>query len=292
MEPASPDDSPGATAGGAVRRPPYRLVYIVGRARSGSTLLGQLIGSHSRATNVGELRAFSERKRRSGRCPTGRPCACGARPLLQCAFWSRVDAAVRRSNGSGLSAVDADDDDSNRALLDAVHEVGGGGVIVDSSKDPRRLRVLLESNACGIRPIHLVRSPFGVLFSHKRRGHDLAAKAASYTRTVIEISRLLAGREHLTVRYEELARKPRAVLERIMSWLGLTLEQDQLRWASLEHHNIGGRPMARDGNSEIKLDDDWKNGLSLTEKVRIGRITLPSRVRGTWLYDLRPDLWQ
>jgi len=40
------------------------------------------------------------------------------------------------------------------------------------------------------------------------------------------------------------------------------------------------------------LDEGWKRGLSLLEKIRIGCATLPGRVPGTWLYDLSPRLWE
>ena len=128
-------------------------------------------------------------------------------------------------------------------------------------------------------------------YQHAKRGHDLNYQIAKYTRTIMGVRRTLADLDHLTIHYEELATSPDRVVRRVMEWLGLTFREDQLDWPAHEHHNLTGNPMRFSGNARIQPDLKWKTGLSLRQKIRIGRMTLPTRVSGTWLYDLWPPLW-
>ena len=276
---------------------PLTIIYITGRGYSGSTLLDLLTSSHPDVTSVGEIKSLSARKKSSGRRPVEEPCTCGAPRLPECPFWAEVEKRTRASSGLGLEDIDVYRDDPagfrahNLAVLEAVREVSGCRFIVDSSKDLRRLRRLLDTDGFDVRPIHLVRSPYGVLHSHAKRGHDLTYQAGKYTRTIMRVRRTLSARDHLTIRYEELASSPRAVLRRVMEWIGLAFTEEQLDWPAYEHHNLTGNPMRFSRNREIRQDVSWKTGLSLRQKIRIGRMTFPTRLPGTWLYDLWPSLW-
>jgi hypothetical protein len=59
------------------------LVYIASDARSGSTLLDQLLGGHPAAVSVGELCRLSDFVRRGDRCTCGEP-------VHECPFWAPV----------------------------------------------------------------------------------------------------------------------------------------------------------------------------------------------------------
>jgi len=80
-----------------------QIVYISSDARSGSTLLDQLLGSHPLIHSVGEIHHLNEyaTQDRSHYDPS-HPliCTCG-QPVLDCEFWS----AVERQIGRPLSSI-------------------------------------------------------------------------------------------------------------------------------------------------------------------------------------------
>lgn len=272
-------------------RPPT-VVYIAGRGYSGSTLLDLLIGSHSGAVSLGELRALSERTRAKGKRFDQERCTCGAPTLYDCPFWSHIDRRIRTTVDHDLGTIDVYDPDHNRAILSAIGERSGADLVVDSSKQPARLQQLLEDDRLDVRPVHLIRGPLGEVYSHIKRGEDLRHKIRMYNRDTVEIHRMLEGRDHRVVRYEHLARRPREVVAGLMEWLGMAPEADQLAWTTHEHHNISGNPMRFSGSSEIRVDESWRKGLGLRQKLTIALMTVPARQPGTSLYRYWPERWK
>lgn len=249
---------------------PYTLVYIAGRSYSGITLLDLLISSHSQAAGVGELRMLSEPKRSRSRRPRReKPCTCGAESRPTCPFWSRVFERTVLATGRGFDDLDVFDDVQNRAVLDALHACSGARFVVDSSKRNDRLAQLLADDRIDVRPIHLIRDPRAQVYGHMKRGESLAASAHGYRRETRKTRRLLHGRDHLTVRYEQLARDPRRELTRIMRWLGADIEDAQLDWGTHEHHHLAGNRMRRTRDSTIRIDDAWRAQLTFRQAWEI-----------------------
>jgi len=256
---------------------PLRVVYVVSRAHSGSTLLDLLLGTHPEVFSVGEAKMFAQESEKL--------CTCGAERWDACEFWSAVDARMRADGGSGVAqaAIESDEaalfGDYNRRFFSAVAAQSGSSVIVDSSKDYTRLRRFLKSDL-EPRVLHLVRSPRGVAFSNMRKGGRLGRECRTYVREHLAALRALRGRPHLEVRYEDLARNPAGELERILSWLGLVFDPAQLAgWKGHERHNFGGNRMRFSSSEEIHLDEAWREGLSCWQQVSILMRTLPARVR-------------
>ena len=153
-----------------------RVVYIMGTARSGSTLLGTLLGNDPEVFYAGELSAW--------------PALGGASPILRSRpFWEKVRSRVtnrpegidsmkrlfehplglahpiqRRRLGPHYARITQD-------VLLAVCKESGRSIVVDSSHYPRRaatLRRLLGSNS--VRLVFLVRRPSSVTQSFRRTG--------------------------------------------------------------------------------------------------------------------------
>jgi hypothetical protein len=183
-------DSVFLRQGGHMEKP--RVMYIMGAAHSGSTILGIALGMHPNVEMVGELHKLP----RFGWMPNEtRRCACHA-PLFQCPFWCEVYrcwcAAVgtnrladyirlqqiyeHPSTGSMRVWMEsrapshrfADYADMTAALYTAIRSVSGKRVIVDSSKSPTRSYALLRTDRLDLRLIHLVRDGRGVVWSKKR----------------------------------------------------------------------------------------------------------------------------
>src|SRR5262249_3749917 len=154
--------------------------YVAGWGRSGSTLLGGILGSLPGFHHVGETFFAGRNTLR------GEPCGCGA-PLTGCPFWHAVGRAVGRDGtcvpladlfevaaaghlrqlpprgpGGGrphgarrfAGAIERVD-----ATVRALASLFGVRVIVDSSKVPTYGRALELAPAADLRVVHLVRDP-------------------------------------------------------------------------------------------------------------------------------------
>lgn len=234
-----------------------RLLYIMGRGHSGSTVLDALLGNAESIESVGELVSGLERE--------GEVCSCGT-PFHKCEFWLQVRKSfeqqsnlrleegayllkrqahvarwfktfLARSNSSEVQALT----EVNQTIVEAVLQVARKKCMVDSSKEHTRALFLLRflHNA---KIIHLVRNPEGILSSdlfRMRSGSGykfLRRKFYSQPLTfffmmlsctnwvagnfIAEIIRFLAPERVLRLRYEDLCAAPRGTLERLQSFIG------------------------------------------------------------------------
>lgn len=254
---------------------PIKVIYIAGRGHSGSTLLDLLIGSHSRVVGLGEMRHLNAPD------PSLCSCARGVR-VRDCPFWAEVAARVAEDSRLDLWALDLESREPdvfrrhNRALLEAVAAVSGRRFIVDSSKQAGRLRMLMESGVADVFPIHLLRQPHGVVWSHARRGRSWLAHSWVHAPILFETRRAVHGKNYLVVRYEELAADPARELARIMAWIGLPFEREQLDWTGVTRHGVGGNDMRFSADGVIRPDMAWRAGLSPLQKAAISLLSAPA----------------
>ena len=267
----------------------YTVLYITSLSHSGSTLLDLLLSTHSLVTGVGEVKVLSEKVRAQrrkqdpkGRDPLDGRCACRVRPILACSFWHRVDETLHGRRGLRLADLDLMDDDPvqfrehNEAFFSAVHAVTGSSYIVDLSKDLTRLKRLMEYGPFEVRPIHILRNPCGVVYSHMKKERDWFTQACKCRTVLRRAGRVLDGMDCLRVSYEQLAAAPRESLVDIMQWVGLPFEEGQLGWAAGEHHHIAGNRLRRLRSDEIRIDDAWRDRLSAFQKLCISFVARPS----------------
>ena len=254
-----------------------RILYIMSVSHSGSTLLDLLVSGHSQALSVGEAKRFS---------PTNSlkmSCTCQVKLVWDCPFWGQVDSTLQRSSSLTLRTLDlcGGDDrvfvDHNRAFYAAVGQVTGRNVIVDSSKDFRRLRRLLSAGEFDLKPIHLRRQPPAVVYSHMKKGRNWLRCSLDYRKQDRRIRALLEGVDHAVVHYEELATRPEGVLKDLMPRLGFAFESQQLDWAGRERHNCGGNRTRRSSSSAIRLDREWQTGLKRWQKTAVSLLTHSAR---------------
>jgi sulfotransferase family protein len=233
------------------------VLYIMGSGRSGSTILGSILGEVGGFVHVGELRSlWGEGLLHAD----GRVCGCG-QPVAACDFWSEV---VRRTDlpsiGADPAAVlgwqrrevrtrhtwrilrahgpsrrpDLGEYAGVQArLYRAVGEVAGASVVVDSSKRPADAALL--TRVPGITPylVHLVRDPRAVAYSWQRmRTVPRARTRQRMTRwrssrstgnwLVANLTAEALRRRGATmlVRYEDLVEDPRATVAAIVRFVG------------------------------------------------------------------------
>ena len=234
------------------------VAFISGAPRSGTTLLGMILGQLDGVCDAGELWALWRPAFRHGDL-----CGCG-RAVRECDFWLTVAhkalgpdfeqrgaalGELHRRNLGTLRAPRAwshargwwrrpaysEYADALGRQYRAIAEVSGARVVVDSSK--MATDALLAATIPGIRVsvIHLVRDPRGVAWSWQKRlrqpgpqgrdidRHGALASGARWTtyNALAELFLATAPRTRFrALRYEDLLANPGAVTADLAAWLG------------------------------------------------------------------------
>jgi len=260
-----------------------RVIYIASAAHSGSTILDMMLNAHPKIISVGEVLKLNNVKYwKSGDVKVTR-CSCGASGLLQCAFWSRVNAWIKETYGKSLADLNVDDyrrrdvaNEPNTLLFRAISEVSGKKFIVDSSKSPHRLDYLLRREELNVYPVHLVRRPEGQIASVVDR-FGILQSIFRYEVVNAQTRQRLKSVPHGFVRYEDLVLEPKRTLQELLEPLGLEFDPIQLTWAEQPKHSFAGNHARWQTKSELVLDENWKHRLSPSQRLLIDVGTILSR---------------
>jgi hypothetical protein len=234
------------------------VVYVLGWYRSGTTLLGNLLGQLPGFVSVGELQALWH-----GLGNLESLCGCGL-TFNGCPFWSRVRYRLFGGTTEGEALTEKWQKEifpprhrwrrlpfllgaparatrrwavlpayaARMADLYAVaSEVSGDAVVIDTSKeaaDAALIATIPTIRACFV---HIVRDPRGAVYSHLRAeppgGNRIGAVAYlslswAVTNLASALVRLVRGRggRSVVVRYEDLVRRPDSELSRIVVCAG------------------------------------------------------------------------
>ena len=268
-----------------------QVVYITGRGHSGSTLLALLISGHSRVLSAGEVKMLVHTDARQ------RLCSCHQLEPERCPFWSKVQQSVEDQLGLPLHKLALTDQGDpvtfarhNGVLFAAIAAVSGCSVVVDSSKSLPRLSRLLSMKpdprtpTLQIKPIHLHRGPLGLMNSVRKYGYSLREASDNYCRLFFLTRERLASVASLELSYEQLARDPVRELRRVMAWIDLPFESQQMQWRSGVRRDLHGNDMRFGVSEQIELDDSWRSQLTLVQKCAVLLWTLPVRLRAGWLF--------
>ena len=235
------------------------VLFVAGAGRSGSTLVGAMLGQADGMVSVGELRHIWIRG-----FVRNELCGCGT-PFRSCPFWSEVttrafgglgESGARRLRGlqarvdrmwripqlragagsSTFRAALGEYAAAVRLVYRAVGSVSEATVVVDSSKSPSHAYVLDAAGGFDVRALHLVRDSRSVAFSWTRRRlrPESSGEADSTMPTysplraavdwdVMNLAAAALRRRMPTsfLRYEDLVAFPRAELARVLSELEL-----------------------------------------------------------------------
>lgn len=289
-----------------------KVLYILGRGRSGSTILANVLGEIPGFFSAGELRFLWDPivVRRSR-------CGCGE-SIAECPLWASVlqelsdvdldrvvswqHEIVRESNIYRLLSSRAMRDwDAlqgyarvTERLYRTIQAVTGCDVIVDSSKRPSYAAFIRSLEDCSPYFVHLARDPRASAYSWQNRryvsAHGGAVKRRNVIDSTIRWDLLNAGSEILLkrvardrqmhLRYEDFVATPRGTVETICELIGETRRTlpflDEHTVALGVNHTIAGNP-SRFRSGELVLQDtgDWRTGQSGAARFVATLVALP-----------------
>jgi len=231
-----------------------KVLYIAGMGRSGTTILGNILGQLNGFFYVGEFRAMWRRALIEKRF-----CGCGV-PFIECEMWRRI---LDESLG-GIDQIDIHHMfhliqhgtrthhiplmlmpwgkqwlksylskylDNSEKIYQAIHSITNSKVIVDSSKFPSYAYILKWINAIDLYVIHLVRDSRGVTFSWLKKKNRQETKNLEYLKQrnplmtsmrwnmrnlASEVMFRRFSERYLLVHYEDVIDKPKEVIMRIL----------------------------------------------------------------------------
>jgi hypothetical protein len=261
-----------------------RVLYVAGLPRSGSTVLGWVLGGLPSMVFVGELSYFWRR------FAEGELCSCGT-PLPDCPFWSavienafgqmtperaselnRLERQVARWQlVLGLTPVRWSTRWSKRIqmmlderdqLYQAIGKISNAACIIDSAKNLAFGAIMARLNNITFVTIHLVRDPRGVAFSwQKHIQSDSEPRAMPRSPTIktavrwvfsnlfVQFSLKRLSSAYSRVRYEDLLAYPDKIGWEIWRTMSDHLESNTSTDTGLQHadelHLVAGNPGVR-----------------------------------------------
>jgi hypothetical protein len=298
------------------------LAYIAASERSGSTLLELLLNNCSGIQSVGEvhrlelyartarepctcgepirgcpfwLRVEAEGQRALG-LPSGTRLLGEGEMMLRSGSLGRVGDTLekaalllgsRRAFGLLLRHFAPIHDEAiERSLFwyAMIRRATGCPIVLDSSKDVRRMKALYLADPEPFRVLRLYRDGRAVTASAMARRQIPMEQAAHEWREVqrrLELALVTLPPKHLhRLHYEELCTNPRAVLGQLSAFLGVPFEEPMLALRKAEAHGVGGNPMRfRRGEAVIQLDDRWRTDLDAADLVTFDRIAGSANAR-------------
>lgn len=152
---------------------------------------------------------------------------------------------------------------NSHLLFDAVAEVSGISTIVDSTKNPIRMRALHLTAQHRYKVIYLKRDGRAVSSSRiKRQPVDMERAAKIWmaeNRKIRLVLSMMKNVDLIEVRYENLCKDPGAELARLYRFLDLPDAPGNLAY---ERHAIGGNPSRFDARKTVVADEKWRTELS------------------------------
>ncbi len=246
----------------------FKILYIAGSGRSGSTLLASLLGELEGFFNAGEasrhLFAYKFRPL---------PCGCGSE-LSTCSFWKNIVSFIPSPPAKKIARkfmrircypflislfrtkkIQSNFNDLGKQLQEMYRQISlkaNCGVIVDSSKTPDFAYILSQFSDVEIFVLHLVREPWGVVSSWRKPKDYLRSQSVvrvslgwMVNNLMIELFRLKKIR-YQRVFYEELTQHPKKTLRRIIKFM--KVEDKSLDFIQNSHafihnqHILGSNP--------------------------------------------------
>lgn len=279
-----------------------KLIYIIGTANCGSTLLTKVLACHPDIATIGELKATAIRDIENYNC------SCGEK-LLLCKFWKKVSLlcyqrgfkfdlhdfktrfqadswfanrvlkatvhgsfleTIRKiiinhhpSTGKALAKVAS----NNSILISAICEVQNKAVFLDGSKDPARVLHFHRAGNFDLFVIHLIRDGRAVVASYKKRDLKHKNNIRLWKTKSMECERLkklLPKEKMLTIRYEDFCKETESTLAQIYNFVDVS-KYDPFKDDNQSLQHIIGHGMRLGKIGEISERKEWPKLLTSVE---------------------------
>jgi hypothetical protein len=186
------------------------------------------------------------------------------------------------------------------SVHNAIAEVTGAEVVVDSSKLPTYGALLAANDSLDIRVIHLVRDPRATAFSWQRS--QATYQAEGFAEPIDQFSTLKSTflwtiwngavpillntpeKPVLTIRYEDLVTSPEATLQIAFAHAGLVdaeipFETDGTLTIAPSHNIAGNSNRLRHGATRFSEDIEWKAAMTPLSRAGASLTSWPVRRR-------------
>lgn len=291
--------------------PEIRVVYVMGAGRSGSTVLDTILNNHADVIGVGELvHLYIEGADQQENCSCGEPRdACGVWQAVR-ERWTELTGISTITDHARLMekftrvqrlavpewhrlrSGNADPDFAEclrqtQATYQAISEVTGKRVIIESSKNPLRAKLLCLTPGLDVRMIHLVRDVRGVAWSRmkpfaksKEGGvpQDIRPKPVHISTGYWlfmnflseQVRRSFPGQPSTRIHYEDFVSSPERTLKEIGDIAGLDYSSVATRLLAGESmapgHLYAGNRVRTAGPIKLRSDMAWTERLTPAQK--------------------------
>lgn len=303
--------------------PGVPVLFIGSVPRSGSTVISELLDEHPHMVNIGEMVHMWQRG-----VVDNDLCACG-QPFSDCEFWTKVGEVAfggwRHISGERMRTLQQRADRTRfipallmprisrhmltsihqygavvARVLEAVREVSGAPIVVDTSKHVSTALLLRQIPQIDLRVVHLIRDPRGVAHSWSKQ-----VQRTEVTGSSTEMDRLHPGRiglrwlwfnwafsnmdrlgvPSMTIRYEDFVSDPQSSLDQLFEFGGVDKMAESLL-GGVEPpvlnggHSVSGNPRRFERTPlEIRADETWRTGMQPRMRSLVALITKPMRRR-------------
>jgi Sulfotransferase family len=285
-----------------------KVVYIAGTGKTGSTLLGKLLGQVEGFVDVGELVNID------AQFDQNQKCGCGA-AVGNCRFWGEV-------LNKGIGGIDKLERKPWRRLKtrylpalflpgarrfltrhfhqlyrlhQAVHDIGKARVVVDSSKSAFYGAVLALFPGVDVYTVHLVRdvrASEGSMYRLKQEGSTKFGGRSTWWNSVrwmivnllTEWAAKRVRSPYRLVRYEDLTSDPKKTLSDILEFLSegqskLTFIEGHTAILGKTHTVAGSAVRFKESPIELRLDERWRSSLPERNRAVVDGLTRRFRQR-------------
>ncbi|MCP4971761.1 MAG: sulfotransferase [Arcobacter sp.] len=285
------------------------VIYIAGSGRTGSTILDVILGNHPKIVGLGEIHRLSiEPDIRKCGCGTEINNCEFWNPLLKQIsnekkipfenWWDFFPLTLAKEKKivkylpslleillmignkkilkiflkQSLVKKYFEIIENSLFLYDKISKYSDVPYIIDSTKNPVRMKALYLSRPNKIKIILIVRDGRAIVASAKRRIKtpiEVGTTNWVTTNKNLELMlRTISKEKYIVVRYEDLCDDTENIFRKITSFIGIDYDPKMLRPVKGNFHQIPGNPWLHNNDDdviEIKKDERWKTELTKDE---------------------------
>lgn len=274
-----------------------KVICILSCRYSGSTILDYMLGSHSQAFSLTELRSFIVGGRKPFTCKS-------CLPPESCSIYS--PAFTQKLMQIGATSQ----------LYTEIAQKSGANILIDSSKNMGWFRKTLRGlNPQDVLFVHISKSPEAYGGSERNKSHPNALHSVesignTWWRQNANILRFLRFSPYtaISVRYRDLIHSPQEVLNSILAYVGAQYQPGIENFWNYPHHPLWGNKGTRshlsatdsnptawadesdenkqlylENHQKLFLDEKWRRSFTdqeLNSLYTVGRVSQIARLLG------------